>query len=184
MAKNETKFECSDLALCVLEALSQAGLVEVTRRIPEVEPEDDDDLDDESESWRDRLENDQTEVVDELLALLEKNRHELPKVKEVSGVLLHVAEGMYEPEMWSLAGIEACTGLESLEIWTSERKLDLAPLTRLPRLATVDLTCAGGLETLDALLEIPSLKTVIASGLDRRLAEALQERGVTVTKAG
>lgn len=181
MSKKKLKaFECSDLALCVLDAMASQGLVKPTTRIPELAPDDEEDYEDESESWRDTLENNQTRAVDKLVALFEQHLDKLPLVKRLSGIIVNLAEDEYEPEMWSLVGIEACTGLEAVEVWTTDPTLDLTPLTSLPRLATVDLTFAGRLKDLKPLLSIPSLKTVIAPALSAPIAKALAARGITV----
>ena len=138
-------FEDPDLALCVIEALVAAGHVETSIVVPMLEPDDDDDLDDESESWRDRVVNNQTEPIKQLVALVEQHRDLLPKLEELQYVLVNVAEE-YEPDLFSLSGIEVCTGLERVAIWSSDPKLDLTPLTALPKLASVDLECAGKLK--------------------------------------
>jgi hypothetical protein len=175
-------FEDPHLALCVVEALVDHDLIETSLRIPELEPDDDDDLDDESESWRDRIDNNQTEVIAQLLALVEQHRDKLPQLREIQGALIHIAED-YEPDIDSLAGIEACTGLERIGIWSTSAKLDLSPLKSLPALTTVDLTCASGVKKLDPLLEIPSLKVVIGN-IHARMGVELRKRNVEVKKSG
>ncbi len=171
-------FEDTDLALCVLQALVEQGLVRTSIRIPELEPDEDDDLDDESESWRDRLENNQTEPIERLVALLDRHRDLLPQVEEISGLLIDVAEYDYEPSFWSLAGIEACTGLKSISIWTHS-KLDLEPLVSLPALIEVDLSLAHPLPKLEPLLRIGTLQRVIGP-IDAAMAKRLRANGVEV----
>ena len=121
------------LALCAVEALVEHDLIETSIRIPELAPEDDDDLDDESESWRDRFDNNQTEPIDQLLALLERHRDKVATLREIGGMLIHIAED-YEIDLYSLAGIEACTSLERITISSTGPKLDLSPLASLPAL--------------------------------------------------
>jgi hypothetical protein len=186
MAKSTNKpprrsFEDTSLALCVVEALVEQGLVATKLRIPELEPEDDDDLDDESESWRDRFDNNQDQVIDQLLALLEQHRDKLAQLREVQGALINIAMD-YEPDVHSLAGIEACTNLERIGIWTSNSKLDLSPLKSLPALVSVDLGCAGKQKNLGPLLEIESLREVIGD-VDARTAAKLRSRNVEVKRS-
>lgn len=175
---NEPPFADTDLALCVLEAMVCQGLVSTDVRIPELAPEDDDDLDDESESWRDRVDNNQTAARDELVTLVGQHRDKLPLVKEVTGVILELAEEL-EPDIHDLSGIGACTGLEKLEIWTTRATLDLSPLTALPALAELDLTCAGRLKNLRPLLEMKALRKVTGD-IHERVAAELRSRGVEV----
>jgi hypothetical protein len=171
-------FEDTSLALCAVEGLVRQGLLETSIRIPELAPEDDDDLDDESESWRDRFDNNQTEAIDELLALLEQHRDKVAQLREIPGILIHIAED-YEPDLYSLAGIEACTRLEQIEISSTDPKLDLSPLASLPALASVDLACASDLENLQPLLQIGTLKRVIGRIPERTAAE-LRRRNVEI----
>ena len=171
-------FEDTSLALCVVEALVEHDLLETSIRIPELAPEDDDDLDDESESWRDRVENNQTEPIDQLVALLVQHRDKLSQLREIHGVLIHIAED-YEPDLYSLAGIEACTGLERISIWSMDPRLDLSPLTSLPALASVDLTCASSIKNLEPLCQIESLKQVIGR-IPKQTAAELSRRNIEV----
>jgi hypothetical protein len=171
-------FEDTALALCAVEALVQHGLIKTSIRIPELAPDDDDDLDDESESWRDRLDDNQTEPVDQLVALLEQHRDKVSQLREIHGALIHIAED-YEPDLYSLAGIEACTCLERIEIWSTDPKLDLSPLTSLPALASVDLSCASGIKNLEPLFQIESLKQVIGQ-IPKPTAAELRRRNIEI----
>lgn len=175
-------FEDTSLALCVIEGLVAQRLIETQLRIPDLEPEDDDDYDDESESWRDNLDNNQDQVVDQLLALLEEHRDKLAQVREVQGALIHIASMDYEPDVYSLEGIEACTSLERIGIWTHNEKLDLSPLEALPALVSVDLSCAGKQKNLAPLLEIESLREVIGE-VDARTAAKLKSRNVEIKRS-
>jgi hypothetical protein len=176
--KEARLFECSDLALCVMEAMVHQRLVTRVARIPEPVSADDDDLHDESESWRDRVFDNQTEAIERLVAELARHKDKLPQVTELTGVLIDTAED-YEPEIWSLAGIEACTGLEKIDLWSCEEKLDLSPLTTLPRLAELDLSCATGVKDLRPLFAMPALNKVTGS-LGAAIADQLRRRGVEV----
>jgi hypothetical protein len=169
------------LALCVVEALVEHDLIETSIRIPELAPQDDDNPDDESESWRDRFDTNQTEPVDQLLALLEQHRDKLAMLREIGGMLFHLADD-YEINLYSLAGIEACTRLERIKIWSTDPKLDLSPLASLPALKSVDLTCTRGIRNLEPLLQIASLKQVIGQ-LHEGVAEALRRRNVEVKQS-
>jgi hypothetical protein len=171
-------FEDTALALCAVEALVQHGLLETSLRIPELAPEDDDDLDDESESWRDRLDDNQSEPIDQLVALLEQHRDKVSQLREIHGALIHIAED-YEPDLYSLAGIEACTRLERIEIWSTDSKLDLTPLTSLPALVSVDLTCASDISNLEPLFQIASLKQVFGR-LPKQTAAELRRRNIEI----
>lgn len=181
-APRERLFVDTGLALCAVEALVEHGLIKTSIRIPELAPEDDDDLDDESESWRDRVDDNQTEAVDRLLALLEQHRDKVATLRAIGGLLIHLAED-YEIDLYSLAGIEACTRLERIEISSTDPKLDLSPLASLPALRSVDLTGAHGLRNLEPLFQIASLKQVIGL-LHERTAEELRRRNVEVKPSG
>ncbi|MGN6111107.1 MAG: DUF6892 domain-containing protein [Kofleriaceae bacterium] len=177
-------FEDTNLALCVLDGLVELDLISTSIVIPELAPDDEDDLEDESESWRDNFENNQTRAIDKLLALLGRHLKKLPALKVLQGSLINTAE-LYEMDLYSLAGIEHCPNLESVDIWTTDKKLDLSPLTKLPHLATVDLTCSDAYD-LSPLFEIPSLRTVISipDKLHPRAIEALKERNIEVRTGG
>jgi hypothetical protein len=171
-------FEDDALALCAVEALVAHKLIETSIRIPELAPEDYDDLDDESESWRDRVENNQTRSIDQLLALLDQHRDKVSQIREIYGTLIHISLD-YELDLYSLAGIEACTRLERIEILSTRSKLDLSPLASLPALASVDLTFASGIKNLEPLFQIASLKQVIGR-LPEQTAAELRRRNVEV----
>jgi hypothetical protein len=170
------------LALCAIEALVEHDVIETSIRIPELAPQDDDDPDDESESWRDRFDNNQTEPIDQLLALLEQHRDKVATLREIQGMLIHIADD-YEINLYSLAGIEACTRLERIEISSTDPKLDLSPLASLPALESVDLTCAHGVRNLEPLFRSASLKQVIGQ-FHKRTAEELRRRNVEVKQSG
>ena len=174
-------FEDSHLALYIVDALVEHGLIATSIRIPELAPEDDDDLDDESESWRDRLDNNQTAAIARLLALLDGHRDELPQLRDLPGMLSHIVDDYYELNFYSLAGIEACVGLERIAIWTTSKTLDLSPLTSLPALVSVDLGGASSISNLEPLLAIPSLREVIGD-VDDRIAVELRRRNVTIRR--
>jgi hypothetical protein len=176
-ATKDELFECSDLALCVMEALVQQGLARASVTVPALAPDDDDDLDDESESWRDRVVDNQTAPIDTLIAELAKHRDKLPQVKEITGVIIEIADE-YEPEIWSLAGVEALTGLEKIDLWSRDETLDLSPLTKLSALVEVDLSCASP-KNQRPLLALPALKKVIGQ-IDATIADQLRQRGVEV----
>jgi hypothetical protein len=173
-----------DLGLCVLEAMVRQKLVKTKLRVPGLEPDDEDDLDDESESWRDSIGNNQTEPIRELLALLSQHRDKVASVNEIDGVLMEIADTSgepYEVALHSLAGIEACTALEKLSIWTDDPGLDLSPLVSLRVMKELDLACAGRLRDLRPLLEMKTLKKVVGD-VDTRTASLLKAKGVKVAK--
>jgi hypothetical protein len=178
-------FEDTDLALCVVEGLVQAKLLSTSSSVPGLEPPEDADLDDESESWRDAVVTNQSAPIDQLVALLAQHPDKLPLLKEIPGVLLEIADFRgdepYEINVHSLDGIEACTGLERIEIWSDRNGLSLAPLTALPRLAHVDLQCAFGVDP-KPLLEIRSLRSVTGpiDALDPSVAAELRRRNVEI----
>jgi hypothetical protein len=174
-------FEDDALALCVVDALVGEGRLSTSLTIPEMEPDDDDDLDDESESWRDAVDNNQTRAIDELVALLDFDRELLAQVTRVGGLLENINDDWdYETDLYSLGGIQACTRLEHIEIWSHERSLDLRPLVSLPALASVDLRHAPGVKNLRPLLRIPALRRVVGGAIDDDLASKLRRRGVAV----
>lgn len=179
-ARVQDRFVDADLALAVVEAMIRQRLVHTDLRIPELEPGDDDDLDDESESWRDRIDEDEMAVRAELRALLDTHADQLARVEEIDDVLLEVHE---EPEQFaevdSLAGIELCTGLRRLTFTTSNKKLDLKPLTALPALEQVNFG-SSPIRDLTPLLALPRLRS-LTGRVDPRTAAALRERGVAVT---
>lgn len=187
-APPERLFEDTCLALCVVDSLVDQGLIETEIKIPVHAPLDEDDYFgedgelDESESWRDNLDTNQDESIEKLVALLATHRAKLPKLKELHGAMICIAEfDAYEPDVYSLAGIDLCTGLESIQIWSTEKKLDLSPLAKLPKLATIDLGCASTVDPAQLLeLELPALRTVIGAHLHPRMIEALKKRGVAV----
>jgi hypothetical protein len=151
-------FEDSQLALCVLDALVGQGLVTTALRIPKLRPAEDDDLEDESESWRDRAITNQSQAIDDALDLLAKHRDRLAALKKISGVAL-LAEDQYWADVSSLVGIEQCVGLEHLTLWSSS-DVDLGPLAALPKLATLDLSLAQRVRDLAPLAQRPGLAVI------------------------
>jgi hypothetical protein len=171
-------FECDHLALCVVEALVRDNLLTTSITIPELEPPDDYDPEDESESWRDAVEDNQTEAIDKLVALVDEHRDLLPRVTTLDVILVEIASCEYELDLWSLAGIEACTNLESIQVWSRDPSLDLSPLAALEKLHTVDVKLAKP-KSYAPLTQIPSLRVVIGAP-DAKTATALRARGVTI----
>ncbi|WAS91346.1 hypothetical protein [Nannocystis punicea] len=175
----QDRFVDHDLGLAVVEAMVREGLVETDLRVPELEPEEDDDPDDESESWRDRIDETQMAVLAELRALLDAHADKLPHIEEIDPYLDTIHE---EPEQCaevdSLAGIELCSGLKRLMLDTRNKQLDLTPLTSLPALEELHLGDVR-LRDLAPLLALPRLK-VLTGRIDEVTAAKLRERGVDV----
>jgi hypothetical protein len=187
MAKTTTTedlFECDDLGLCVLDAMVEQGLVKAETMIPSLAPPEDADLEDESESWRDRVVSNQTAPISALISQLGRNKDKIARVEAIIGAIANVAEIGYEPNIYSLRGIERCTSLRTLDLWSRESKLDLSPLTKLPALRELDLTCASDVQDLTPLLEIPKLeklKLATHATVAPQLKKRLEKRGVKVT---
>ena len=177
-ADPERLFEDDSLALCVLDSLIAEDLVSTDLVIPALAPTEDDDPDDESESWRDRVDEGQLRVTSELLALLAANRDALPKLTVLESMVMTIAED-YEPDVRSLAGLEQCTALESVALASTYRKLDLRPLTKLPALTEVHLLGCDRLKDLEPLFEIPTL-TRVTGDLPEPVARELLRRGVAL----
>ncbi len=176
----QDRFVDHDLGMAVVEAMVRQGLVTTDLCVPELKPEEDDDPDDESESWRDRIDEDALEIVGQLRALLDTHANKLARIEAINEVFLDIYEDMdRHAEIDSLAGIELCSGLKRLSLTTSNTKLDLTPLTLLPALEELDL---GGavIKDLTPLLALPRLKKLSAR-VDPHTLAALRERGVHVS---
>lgn len=176
----QDRFVDPDLKLAVIEAMLRQGLMVTTLRVPALEPEDDDDLEEESESWRDHINEDEIRVVSELHALLATHADRIAAIEEIDDFFMEVYE---DPEQFaeidSLAGIEQCSGLRRLTFTTGNKKLDLTPLTALPLLEAIDLG-SSRIRDVSLLLALPKLRSV-KGRIDARTAAALRERGVEVT---
>lgn len=181
-ARVQDRFVDPVLGLVVVEALVRHGLVTTELCVPEPAPGEDDDPDDESESWRDRIDEDALRIEAELRNLLDIHAAKLSLIEEIDDVFIDIYEGSEElAEVDSLAGIEVCSGLERLTFNTNNKKLDLTPLAALPRLEALDLG-RSRIRDLSPLLALKRLREVTGR-IDARTAAALRERGVTVTVA-
>ncbi|MFO0671175.1 MAG: hypothetical protein U0235_16365 [Polyangiaceae bacterium] len=87
-----------------------------------------------------------------------------------------------------LGGIEALSGLRSLDFGGMARGVSLAPLAKLERLETLSLNVADGMTDFGSLLTLPKLRTLSLTNLEPtkrhrevvEVAQTLVARGVAV----
>ncbi|WP_186762735.1 tetratricopeptide repeat protein [Lentzea tibetensis] len=86
-------------------------------------------------------------------------------------------------DLTSLAGIELCPELRSIEVASAFRVADLEPLTGLGHLESISIEHAPDVTDWSPLLRIPALRRVTAP-VDAEVAAQLVERGVEVSRPG